>query len=93
MIPKKLTALGLKTAFGYIEKDPEKNLPKLMDWVDKLAGDGPESFPVQRAVVRSVIEDPENNMYRLIMNLFRDVDREVLKTTFEDFFLNANIIG
>lgn len=30
MIPKTLSKLGLKTALGYIEKDPERNLPKLM---------------------------------------------------------------
>ena len=34
MIPKTLGKLGLKTAYGYIEKDPEHNLPKLMEWVD-----------------------------------------------------------
>ena len=48
MISKTLTTLGLKTAFHYIEKDPEKNLPKLMEWVDKLAGTGPDSFEPQR---------------------------------------------
>ena len=49
MFPTGVTKLGLKTALGYIEKDPEKNLPKLMEWVDKLAGNGPDSFPAQRA--------------------------------------------
>ena len=93
MIPKTLSKLGLKTAFGYIEKDPERNLPKLMEWVDKLAGTGPDSFQEQRDAFRRVITDPDNNMYQLIMSIFRDVDNEVLKATFENFFLNANIIG
>ena len=93
MISKTLTTLGLKTAFHYIEKDPEKNLPKLMEWVDKLAGTGPDSFEPQRDAFRAVISDPSNNMYRLIMNIFRDVDNDVLKATFQNFFLNANIIG
>lgn len=84
---------ALRTALGYIEKDPEKNLLQLMDWVDKLAGDGPNSFPVQRAAFRRVLEDPDSNMYQLIMNVIRDTDREVLKRTFENFFLNASIIG
>ena len=93
MIPKSLSKLGLKTAYNYIEKDPEKNLPKLMAWVDKLAGSGPDSFQEQRDAFRDVINDPGNNMYQLIMNIFRDVDNDVLKATFENFFLNANIIG
>lgn len=93
MIPKSLGKLGMKTAYSYIEKDPEKNLPKLMAWVDKLAGSGPDSFQEQRDVFRAVISDPGNNMYQLIMNIFRDVDNNVLKATFENFFLNTSIIG
>ena len=58
---------AMKTAFGYIEKNPEENLLKLLGWVDKLAGDGPDSFPAQRAAFRSVLENSDSNMYRLIM--------------------------
>ena len=85
--------VALRTAFDYIGKNPEENMPKLMDWVDRFAGDGPESFPVQRAAVRKVIEDPNNNMYQLVMRIMKDTDSDVLKATFENFFLNANIIG
>ena len=83
----------LNTAFSYLEKDPEQNAPKLMAWVDRLAGDGPNSFEPQRAAVRHVIEDPDNNMHQLVMDIMRDTDKEVLKATFQNFFLNANIIG
>lgn len=62
-----------------------------MDWVDRFAGDGPESFPVQRAAVRKVIEDPSCSMYQLIMRITKHTDSGVLKATFENFFLNANI--
>ena len=84
---------ALRTAFGYLEKNPEENALKLMSWVDKLAGDGPDSFPVQRAAVRKVLEDPDNNMYQLTMSILKEIDSDVLKATFENFFLNANIIG
>ena len=87
---KKLT---LNTAFSYLEKDPEQNAPKLMAWVDKLAGDGPNSFEPQRDAVRNVINNPDNNMHQLVMDIMRDTDKEVLKATFQNFFLNANIIG
>ena len=58
----------LRTAFNYLEKNPEENAPKLLDWVDRLAGDGPDSFPTQRAAFRQVLADPQNNMYQLIMS-------------------------
>lgn len=83
----------LRTAFNYLEKNPEENAPKLLDWVDRLAGDGPDSFPTQRAAFRQVLADPQNDMYQLIMSVLNDIDKDVLKATFENFFLNANIIG
>lgn len=84
---------ALSGALSYLEKDPEQNALKLMTWVDRFAGDGPDSFPVQRATVRSVLENPENNMYKLVMNILKETDNGVLKATFTNFFLNANIVG
>jgi len=84
---------GLTKAFEYIEKDPEKNLPKIMDLVDQFAGDGPNSFPSQRALIRQIINDPDNNMHQLIHNVLQETDTGVLKATFRNFFLNAALLG
>lgn len=84
---------SFRTALGYIEKNPEQNALKLLNWVDRLAGNGPDSFDVQRAAFRKVLNDPDNNMNRLIMNVLRETDTGVLNKTFENFFLNASIIG
>ena len=84
---------SLRTALGYIEKNPEQNAIKLLNWVDRLAGNGPDSFDIQRAAFRKVLNDPDNNMNRLIMNVLRETDTGVLNKTFENFFLNASIIG
>ncbi|MFR8549066.1 MAG: radical SAM protein [Lachnospiraceae bacterium] len=92
-IANELKRTTLKTAFHYLEKDPEKNAVKLMELVDKFAGNGPDSFPKQREAFRSVLEDPQNNMYQLIMSVLKDIDKDVLKATFENFFFNANIVG
>lgn len=83
----------LRTAFSYIEKNPQDNALKLLTWADKLAGDGPESFSKQRATIRRVLEDPNNNMNKLIMNVLTEIDNDVLKTAFENFFLNAALLG
>ena len=84
---------AFSTAFSYIGKNPEENAPKLMAWVDKFAGEGPDSFPAQRAAIRNVINDKNNNMHQLVMDIMKDTDPDVLKATFMNFFLNANIIG
>ena len=85
--------IALKTAFSYLEKNPEENAAKLMAWVDKFAGNGSDSFPQQRKAVRNVIHDPNCNMHQLVMDILRNTDNGVLKATFENFFLNANIVG
>ena len=77
---------AMRTAYNYIEKEPEKNALKLMDWVDRFAGDGPNSFKPQRQAVRNVLENPDSEMYKMVMKVFHDIDRDVLKATFEHFF-------
>ena len=89
----KLVQFGLKKAFGYIEKDPEKNLVKLLDIVDQFAGDDPNMMGRQRAAFRQVVNDPDNNMNQLMMRVLKDTDTDVVKAMFENFFLNANFIG
>ena len=39
-IQEKIKRTALKTAFSYLEKNPEKNVRNLMDLVDALAGEG-----------------------------------------------------
>ena len=36
-LSNQLKKVSLRTAFGYLEKNPEENALKLMSWVDKLA--------------------------------------------------------
>ena len=64
--------IGFRKVYEYLDKDPDANMPKLMDWVDKFAGgDSPNSsFPSQRAAFRRAIQDPDNNWYRLIRSMW-----------------------
>lgn len=32
-----LKKLGIEQTFNYIYKDPDKHMPKMMDWADKFA--------------------------------------------------------
>ena len=89
-LTEQIKKTALKTAFSYLEKNPEENAPRLMPWVDKLAGAGPNSFQTQRDAVRRVIEAPDNNMRQPVMDILTQTDSEALKAT---FFRSANIIG
>lgn len=89
-IPNNLKKFGIEQAVDYMTKDPEKNLPKLMDWVDKFSRG---EFASQRSAIRTAINNPEHVYHKLILNMIRNIDREQLKAFFVNFFLNANLIG
>ena len=80
---------GLDKAYDYLDKDPDTNIPKLMELVDKVAGD---EFAGQRKAFREAIES-KNNWYQLIRSLWTDIDDGVRRTFFENFIINASIIG
>jgi len=61
-----LKKLGIEKTFEYIYKDPDKNMPKIMDWADKFA-DG--EFPTQREMIREAITNPEHPYYNFIRHL------------------------
>ena len=89
----KVVRMGLKTAFSYLGKNPDENIPKLMKWTDRLAGDGENSFKKHRDVIRNVINDSDCNMHKLIWSLWDDIDSHVLEKAFENFALNAVLLG
>ena len=80
---------AIKKALGYLEKDPEKNAPKLMDMVDKFCPD--DWFASQRKVIRNILEE-KNNWYDLILRIY-DLDEGVRKSFFENFIFNSALKG
>ncbi len=85
--------VGFRRIYNWLDKDLDNNLPKLMDLIDRFAGEGEDTFPKQRALFRKIIDDPENIWNRLIKSLWSDLDDEVRRTFIENFFLNASLIG
>ena len=85
-----LKKFGIEQTFHYIYKDPDKNLPKMMDWADKFA-DG--EFETQRAMIREAVTNPAHPYYGYIRRLFTEVDPKVTKTLAVNFFINAALVG
>ena len=80
-------------AFNYIEKDPIKNLTKVMDMVDKFAGDGPQSFPRQRKAVRDAVTNEGTTTHKLVERIMTEIDVGFSETLLSNFFMNASITG
>lgn len=83
---KTLTNMGMKIALSYLDSNPEKNMRKLMNWVDRF--DRKDIMPEQRAAFRKVVEDEDNNWHKLVLSMWRDIDPGVRKTFFINFMLN-----
>lgn len=83
-----LTKAALTTAMNYISGDPEKNLPKLLHFIEGIGWDS-----TQTEIFHEVIENPDNIWHSYLMNLWKDIDNDVLKAIFRNFALNASLFG
>jgi len=79
---------GLKKVIDNLYKDPEKVLPRLMDWADRFSGGDLEK---QRRAIRAAIEDKNNAYYPFIRHLIKDVDHDVLTALMVNYFINAGL--
>lgn len=82
---------GLNKVYDYLEKDPDNNIPKLMDWSDRYADNGEMAH--QREIIRQSIQDKDGNWYQLMRSIWNDIDADVRKVTFTNFIINAVMIG
>ena len=80
---------AIAQALRYLEKDPETNIPKVMDLVDKFSPEG--WYEGQRRAFRNSIAK-KDNWYELIMKVYQ-LDPGVRETFFRNFILNASLIG
>ncbi len=81
---------GLEAAFKYLQRDPERNLLRLMDWADRFAGD---EFVSQRKMIRDAMTDPEHPYYGYVRHIIHDLDTNVMETVAVNFFINAALTG
>ena len=88
-VKETMQAFAINKALNYIEGNPDENLPKLMDMVDKFSPDG--WYEGQRAAIRKVIEE-KNNWYQLILRLY-ELDPGVRKAFSQNFLFNASLKG
>lgn len=90
-IKEQVQSFGLKKVISYLDSDPDKNIPQIIDWAEKFDKEG--TISGQLKTVKSAIADKEGNWYQLVKSLYTDIDDGVRKTLFENFIVNATVIG
>lgn len=90
-LKEKTQIFAIRKAFGYLEKNPEENLLKLVQWLETFDRKG--TLKEQIGAVKQIACDPGNNWYRLLMSLWKDIDAGVRNKLFENFIINASLLG
>lgn len=88
---KVISSAGIKLAYSYLNSNPEKNVPKLLDWMYRF--DKKQEMKIQLDAIQKVIGDKENNWYKLILSMWSDIDPKVRKAFFDNFILNESLKG
>ncbi len=88
-IKDSMQSFAINQALKYIEGNPDENIPKLMELVDKFTP--ADWYSSQCDAIRKVI-DEKNNWYQLILKLY-DLDPGVRKAFFQNFLFNASPKG
>ena len=83
----KAVEISINTLISYLEKNPEENLPRLMDVARKFMGD--EKYKSKLDQFDLAIKDKNSNWHRLLVSLFDDIDTDVRKTLARNFIVNA----
>jgi MoaA/NifB/PqqE/SkfB family radical SAM enzyme len=84
-------AFGVKQVLKYIERDYDQNAIKICDWL--IAHDKKNAVSRQARIAREVLADRDSNWYQLYKSLYTDIDAGQRKRIFENFIINASMIG
>lgn len=84
-------ALLGKRVINYINRDPETNIPKLVDWV--IDHDKKGHVTQQAKIIKKAISDKDNNWWKLILSLWDDIDDDERRSLFTNVVINATMIG
>lgn len=58
-------SFAMKQMYSYIDKDPDNNIPKLLDLLESSDKNG-DSVTDQVKGIRSAIQDKDSNWYKLV---------------------------
>ncbi len=89
-IKEMVEAYSLKKVIGYLDSNPDENIPKVIDWIEKF--DRSHEYATACRLAKEALSDPDNNWNILMKSLYTDIDDDIRKTIFENFIVNSLIL-
>lgn len=86
-----LKGFAMKQVYSYLDRDPEANLPNLLDMLEKYDKNG-QAVTTQVEGIRAALSDPNNNWSKLVKSLWTDIDDEQRKKLVETVVINGTLI-
>ena len=89
---EKMKGFAMKQLYGWLDKNPEENIPKVLDYLEAHDADG-HGVTDQVRAIRKAIADPDNNWSRLVRSLWTDIDAGQRRKLVETVVVNDSMIG
>ena len=92
-IKENAAAAAMRTALNYINgKNPDEAIERVMEWIDRF--DSKEgTVKAQMKYVHEYLSDKDGPWYKFVKSFWNDIDPDVREKTFENFIINATILG
>jgi MoaA/NifB/PqqE/SkfB family radical SAM enzyme len=90
-VKDKLKHAGAMKAYSFVDKDPENNIPVLLNKLKKF--DNSDSVERQAESIRRSFSEPGSNWRNYILKLWEDVDAGQRRRLFEAVAVNGSLIG
>ena len=90
-IKDRVTIAMVDQALKYLDKDPNENLPKLLNLIEKF--DLNHALSKQIKNVREGLYGENDNWRKLVDSIYQDVDSEIINTLFKNAVLNSVVLS
>ncbi|MBS4534868.1 radical SAM protein [Clostridium sp. D2Q-14] len=87
----KFEVYGINKLLNYLDSDYEKNVPRVIEWLEKFDKDG--QYKNVYKSVRKIMTDSENNWNILLKSIYNEIDVESRHVLMNNFIINASIAG
>ncbi len=90
-IKQTISKVLIKECLNYLDHNPIRNMPKLVNWAEKIAFTERHKSIVN--TLKEVYKDPTSNWNILTNRIFNEINPEVTKKFIINFMVNASMVG